>query len=86
MDIEPRQSSRVTRPLDRYGFPHTSLTTTLDTIFVPHSYSQTFLQTCLQRAMQKELQALQDNHTWDIVSCPPSVKPIGCKWVYYVKY
>ncbi|KAL5777432.1 hypothetical protein ACOSP7_010358 [Xanthoceras sorbifolium] len=36
--------------------------------------------------MQEKLQALQDNHTWDIVSCPLGVKPIGCKWVYSVKY
>jgi hypothetical protein len=35
--------------------------------------------------MQEELQALQDNHTWDHVSYPPAVKPIGCKWVYSIK-
>nr|CAD1839503.1 unnamed protein product [Ananas comosus var. bracteatus] len=35
--------------------------------------------------MHEELRALQDNQTWDIVQCPPHVKPIGCKWVYSVK-
>ncbi|KAK2356956.1 putative mitochondrial protein [Trifolium repens] len=35
--------------------------------------------------MNEELQALQENFTWDFVSCPPDVKPIGCKWVYSVK-
>ena len=35
--------------------------------------------------MQDELQALQDNHTWDIATCPAGVKPIGCKWVYTIK-
>ena len=25
------------------------------------------------------------NHTWDIISCPPHVKPIGSKWIYTVK-
>jgi hypothetical protein len=35
--------------------------------------------------MQEELCALQDNHTWDLVSCPLSVKLIGCKWVYSIK-
>jgi hypothetical protein len=35
--------------------------------------------------MQEELQALEENHTWDIVSCPTSIKPIGCKWVYSIK-
>jgi hypothetical protein len=35
--------------------------------------------------MQVELQALEENHTWDIVPCPPTVKPIGSKWVFFVK-
>jgi len=35
--------------------------------------------------MQKELQAHEENHTWDIVPCPTGVKSIGCKWVYFIK-
>ena len=29
--------------------------------------------------------ALNENDTWDIVSCPSNVCPIGCKWVYLIK-
>jgi hypothetical protein len=36
--------------------------------------------------MKEELQALQDNHRWDIVSCPTGIKLIGCKWVYTIKF
>ena len=35
--------------------------------------------------MQEELSALNANHTWDIVDCPSSVTPLGCRWVYSVK-
>ena len=35
--------------------------------------------------MAKELQALGDNHTWDVVQCLPNVKAIGCKWIYSIK-
>ena len=32
--------------------------------------------------MQVGLQALEENHTWDIVPRSPTVKPIGRKWVF----
>eukprot|EP00268_Persea_americana_P046415 TRINITY_DN47812_c0_g1_i1.p1 TRINITY_DN47812_c0_g1~~TRINITY_DN47812_c0_g1_i1.p1 ORF type:complete len:104 (+),score=22.25 TRINITY_DN47812_c0_g1_i1:176-487(+) len=35
--------------------------------------------------MQEELDALKENHTWDVVPCPNSVKPIGCKWAYSIE-
>jgi hypothetical protein len=35
--------------------------------------------------MHEELQALKDNHTWDIIPCPTGVKLIGYKWVYTIK-
>lgn len=35
--------------------------------------------------MQDELDALEKSHTWDVVQCPPSIKPIGCKWIYSIK-
>ena len=35
--------------------------------------------------MDEELRALQDNFTWDVVPCPSTIKPIGCKWVYSIK-
>jgi Reverse transcriptase (RNA-dependent DNA polymerase) len=36
--------------------------------------------------MNEELQALEKNHTWDIVYLPKGKKPVGCKWVYKIKY
>ena len=35
--------------------------------------------------MDKEIQALEKNHTWDVTSLPPGKSPISCKWVYKVK-
>jgi hypothetical protein len=36
--------------------------------------------------MDDELQALHRNNTWIITDLPPGKKPIGCKWVYKIKY
>jgi Reverse transcriptase (RNA-dependent DNA polymerase) len=36
--------------------------------------------------MKEELYALKKNDTWDIVNLPKGKKPVGCKWVYKIKY
>ena len=37
-------------------------------------------------AMDKEIEALEVTNTWSLVPLPPGKRPIGCKWVYRVKY
>ncbi|XP_070033037.1 flocculation protein FLO11-like [Nicotiana tomentosiformis] len=52
----------------------------------PHSYHQAAVSPAWQEAMRKEFKALETNHTWDIIDLPQGKKPIGCKWVYKIKY
>lgn len=35
--------------------------------------------------MDKEIQALELNHTWKLTPLLPGKTPIGCKWVYRIK-
>lgn len=35
--------------------------------------------------MQSELDALERNKTWEMVTRPENKIPIGCKWVYKIK-
>ena len=95
LDLEPdpaptpttlRWSTCPSRPPNWYGFfSPVSLVATLSTISIPSCYKQAMEHECWQIAMQAELQALEENHSWDIVPCPPTVKPIGSKWVFSVK-
>ena len=81
-----RRSTRPSRPPNWYGFfSPVSLVATLSTISIPSCYKQAMEHECSQIAMQAELQALEENYTWDIVPCPPTVKPIGSTWVFSVK-
>lgn len=36
-------------------------------------------------AMSADLEALINNHTWDLVTLPPGKNPVGCKWIYKIK-
>ncbi|CAL9020392.1 unnamed protein product, partial [Prunus brigantina] len=58
--------------------PHQSLT--------PLSSSQRVQDPKWRDAMQAELDALMHNDTWTLVPLPTGHKPIGCKWVYKIKY
>jgi hypothetical protein len=37
-------------------------------------------------AMQTQIDALQANQIWELVSLPFGEKTVGCKWVFIVKY
>ena len=36
--------------------------------------------------MKEEIRALQQNKTWEVVSLPEGKQPIGCRWIYKIKY
>ncbi|XP_074299636.1 uncharacterized protein LOC141630781 [Silene latifolia] len=52
----------------------------------PQHYFEAAKNSKWRDAMRKEIDALEINGTWRIVSLPNGKKPIGCKWVYKIKY
>ena len=52
----------------------------------PDSFSEAMKQKELHKSMLSEYNSVLENGTWKLVDCPSNVKPIGCKWVYRIKY
>jgi len=61
------------------------LTTTLAFVPIPSSYKQAMEHKCWHDAIETELLAIEKNQTWDIVPCPPSIKPFVSKFVFTIK-
>ena len=55
------------------------------TVVEPTSYRDAIVHPEWQFAMAEEIAALERTGTWDLVSLPPRVRPITCKWVYKIK-
>ena len=58
----------------------------IDTAHEPYTYKEAIKDEHWIKAMKCEIDALESNHTWDIVPLPKDKKPVRCKCVYKIKY
>lgn len=58
----------------------------IDEIVEPQNYAEAAPIREWRGAMLQEYKALEKNGTWTIVELPKDKRPIGCRWVYKVKY
>jgi hypothetical protein len=68
-------------PPDRYSPSQYSLSVALELT----SYWDAERHPEWELAMAEEIAALEHTGTWDLISSPPGVRPITCKWVYKIK-
>ena len=54
-------------------------------ILYPKSYHHAQKDLRWQVAMDEEMNSLQKNTTWELVSLPPGRKLVQCKWVFQTK-
>ncbi|WJZ90854.1 hypothetical protein VitviT2T_009971 [Vitis vinifera] len=53
---------------------------------IPNSVQEALVDPRWKAVMNEEMKSLQKNETWELVECPPGKKPVGCRWIYTVKY
>jgi len=65
---------------------HQVFLSTMSSSVEPKFYSEAAANPKWQDAMAAEIRALEENNTWTITALPLDKRPIGCKWVYKIKY
>lgn len=65
---------------------HKAFLTSLNTLSIPKTVSEALDDENWKNAMRVEMEALEKNKTWDLVKLPKGKKPVGCRWVFTVKY
>ncbi|KAL5741578.1 hypothetical protein ACOSP7_028310 [Xanthoceras sorbifolium] len=62
-----------------------SFIASLDSISIPKTVHEAISHPGWHHAMIEEMNALDDNGTWNLVDLPSGKRAIGCKWVFTVK-
>ncbi|CAJ2649847.1 unnamed protein product [Trifolium pratense] len=52
----------------------------------PYTYDEASQKQVWRDAMDAEIQAIEDNNTWELTNLPEGSKAIGVKWVFKTKY
>ncbi|KAL5580295.1 hypothetical protein UlMin_012737 [Ulmus minor] len=63
-----------------------SFVSQLSTIEIPKNVNEALDNPNWKEAMLEEMRALKRNKTWEIVDLPKGKKPVGCKWIFTLKY
>ncbi|KAE8708930.1 hypothetical protein F3Y22_tig00110332pilonHSYRG00561 [Hibiscus syriacus] len=75
-----RRSTRIRMPNPKYANA-----AIIEEATEPETFEEASKSSEWMTAMKEEIDALQQNQTWDIVPKIKDVKPISCKWVYKIK-
>ena len=70
----------------RFTPSHQAFLANISVVSEPKTFSQAVTDQQWCKAMKHEISALEQNHTWSLVTLPSEKKPVGSRWIYKLKY
>lgn len=71
---------------DNFSARYRAFLVAVDDGVEPRSFKEAMGHSGWREALHKEIDALEDNHTWFMTDLPPGKKDLGFKLVYKIKY
>ena len=63
-----------------------ALVSNLAVLKIPNNIQEAWENPDWRKAIRDEMHALEKNGTWEVVPKPKEKVPVGCKWVFTIKY
>ena len=63
-----------------------ALVSNLAVVKIPNNIQEAWENPDWRKAIRDEMHALEKNGTWEVVPKPKEKVPVGCKWVFTIKY
>ncbi|CAL5338710.1 unnamed protein product [Camellia sinensis] len=63
-----------------------AFTSNLDRVNIPKNVEEALEIPEWREAVIEEIRALETNGTWEVMKLPRGKRPVGCKWVFTIKY
>jgi hypothetical protein len=89
---EPVLNSESKYPINNYVSYHRlskenmAFVNQLSVVSIPNNVQEALKDPRWREAMNEEMKALQKNSTWEVVDLPEGKIPVGCRWVFTIKY
>jgi hypothetical protein len=79
-----RRSSRQVRLPERYK--DYALMSSISNVIEPMSFNESNEHDEWRNAMEEEYESIMKNNTWELTELPKHKNPIGCRWIYKLKF